>query len=48
MDEDIRKLRLYCDVSLVAFHMGILHSPGIAMYERKVSYSAMQLVQGFT
>jgi len=41
MEDDIRKLRPLCDVLVVAFHMGILHSPDIAMYEQQVSYAAI-------
>ena len=41
MEDDIRKLRPLCDVLAVAFHMGILHSPDIAMYEHEVSYAAI-------
>ena len=41
MEDDIQKLRPLCDVLVVAFHMGILHSPEIAMYEKQVSYAAI-------
>ena len=41
MVDDIQKLRPLCDVLAVAFHMGVLHSPEIAMYAQQVSYAAI-------
>ncbi len=41
MADDIRKLRPLCDILVVVFHKGILHSPDIAMYEQQVSYAAI-------
>jgi poly-gamma-glutamate capsule biosynthesis protein CapA/YwtB (metallophosphatase superfamily) len=40
--DDIQKLKPLCDILSVAFHMGVLHSPEIAMYERQVSYAAIE------
>jgi len=41
MEEDVQKLRPLCDILVVAFHKGILHSPDIAMYDQEVSYAAI-------
>jgi poly-gamma-glutamate synthesis protein (capsule biosynthesis protein) len=41
MEDDIKKLRPLCDILSVAFHMGILHSPDIAMYDRQISHAAV-------
>jgi hypothetical protein len=42
MAEDVRKLRLVCDVLTVHFHKGIGMTPAkIAMYEQQVSYAAI-------
>ena len=42
MKEDIQKLRLTCDVLVVAFHKGIVHTPvRLDMYEQPLSYAAI-------
>jgi len=41
MIDDVQKLRHLCDILVVVFHKGILHSPDIAMYDQQVSYAAI-------
>jgi poly-gamma-glutamate capsule biosynthesis protein CapA/YwtB (metallophosphatase superfamily) len=42
MQDDIKKLRSRCDVLVVAFHKGLVHTPITVMnYERHLSYAAI-------
>lgn len=42
MVDDVQKLRPLCDILVVIFHKGILHSPDkLAMYDQQVSYAAI-------
>jgi hypothetical protein len=42
MQNDIRQLRLHCDVLSVSFHKGLVHTPAkLAAYEQQVSYAAI-------
>ncbi|AOT69811.1 CapA family protein [Geosporobacter ferrireducens] len=42
MEEDIKKLRSQCDILVVSFHKGIVHTPAaLAMYERPLCRGAI-------
>ena len=41
MVDDVQKLRHLCDILVVVFHKGIVHTPDIAMYDQQVSYAAI-------
>jgi poly-gamma-glutamate synthesis protein (capsule biosynthesis protein) len=41
MVDDVQKLRLLCDILVVAFHKGIRLSPKLAMYDQEVSHAAV-------
>lgn len=43
MVEDIKKLRLLCDILVVSLHKGLVHIPvKLAAYEQQVSYAAIE------